>query len=206
MLPGLDALELDVVPVSGWVADSLWSSYGTEWIATSPNIPDFETALVYPGAGLFEGTSWSEGRGTRTPFRHVGSPWVGGAAMASLLNEAGLSGVRFEPASFTPESIPSMSASPKHEGVALEGVSLIITDAEVFYPVAAGVHLVAAAYRLTPDDMKPEFFRSRWMRLISGGSRLEDMITTGDDPEEIVDAWSDEVARFVEMRRRYLLY
>ena len=206
MLPGLDSLDLDVVPVTGWSPDSLWSSYGTEWIPTSPNIPDFETALVYPGAGFFEGTSWSEGRGTMTPFRHVGSAGIDGSGMAEYLNGLNLPGVIFEADAFTPESIRGMAESPKRAGVALQGVRLVITDARSYRPVAAGVNLVSAAYRFTPDEARAEFFNSRWMRLVSGGPRLEEMITAGSDPDEIVAAWSEEVERFVETRRRYLLY
>lgn len=206
MLPGLDSLQLDVVPVSGWNPDSLWPAYGTTWIKPSPNIPDFETALVYPGAGFFEGTSWSEGRGTMAPFLNVGAPDIDAEALADSLNAEGLPGVRFEATSFTPESIPVMSESPKLMGVALQGVEIIVTDPNRYLPVATGVHLVNAAYRATPDSAKAEFFNSRWMRLISGGSRLESMITEGVPADSIVAAWGDEVAAFVEMRRGYLLY
>jgi uncharacterized protein YbbC (DUF1343 family) len=206
MLPGLEALVLDVVPASGWDPDSLWPSYGDEWIATSPNIPDFETALVYPGSGFFEGTSWSEGRGTMTPFKNVGATDIDAAGMADFLNDSQLPGIQFESTTFVPESIPGMAESPKNEGVELQGIRLVVTDAPSFRPVATGVHLVSAAYRFTAEASKDAFFKSRWMRLISGGSRLEEMITAGDDPDDIVAAWSDEVGRFVETRRRYLLY
>ncbi len=206
MLPGLDSLDIDVVPVSGWDPDSLWPSYGVEWIKTSPNIPDFETALVYPGVGLFEGTSWNEGRGTYEPFKHVGAPAIDSDDMAAELNGAGLPGVLFTADLFTPVSIPGMSESPRHQDESLSGVRLSVTDPIAFEPVATGVHMVAAAYRFTPEKEKEAFFNSRWMRLISGGSRFETMIRDGVEPDSIAAAWRDEVGRFIEARQRYLLY
>lgn len=206
MLDGLESLDLDVIPVSGWSPDSLWPSYGSEWIKTSPNIPDFETALVYPGAGFFEGTSWSEGRGTMTPFRHVGGPGVDADSMAAHLNGRGLPGVRFEPTGFTPVSIPGMSESPKLQDQEVQGVRIVVTDLAKYEPVATGVEMVSAAYRYTPDEDRSAFFNSRWMRRISGGGRLEAMILAGADPKEIVGAWQEEVGGFVKARRRYLLY
>ncbi len=151
MLPGLDSLDLDVVPVSGWDPDSLWPSYGSNWINPSPNIPDFETALVYPGAGLFEGTSWSEGRGTMTPFLNVGAPDIDAEALADSLNAEGLPGVRFEATTFTPQSIPVMAESPKLLDIPLRGIRIVVTESDQFEPVATGVHLVSAAYRFTPE-------------------------------------------------------
>ena len=206
MLPGLENLQLDVVPVSGWDPDSLWPSYESGWIATSPNIPDFETALVYPGTGLFEGTSWSEGRGTLMPFKHVGAPGIDSIGLADFLNSAHLPGVNFQATSFVPQPIAGMAESPKHQGVELNGIRLVIADAAAYLPVTTGVHIVTAAYRFTPDEAKVDFFNSRWMGLISGGSRLEEMITASTDANDIVNAWSDEVGQFAAMRSKYLLY
>ncbi|MGA7304760.1 MAG: DUF1343 domain-containing protein, partial [Rhodothermales bacterium] len=160
----------------------------------------------YPGAGLFEGTSWSEGRGTMTPFLNVGAPDIDAGALADSLNAEGLPGVRFEATTFTPQSIPVMAESPKLLDIPLRGIRIVVTESDQFEPVATGVHLVSAAYRFTPEAARNGFFNSRWMRIISGGTRMESMITEGVPADSIVAAWGNEVAAFVEMRRKYLLY
>jgi uncharacterized protein YbbC (DUF1343 family) len=203
-LPGLDALDLRVVEMAGWDRSMLWPDTGLGWTPTSPNVPDFETALVYPGAALFEGTVVSEGRGTEAPFRLVGAPWLDGAALADTLDARELPGVRFEPARFTPRSIPGVAAHPKFEGEAVEGVLVVVTDAGAVEPVALGVHLLHAAYQQRTHNV--DFFDADWLAKLAGTRRLQRMLEVGARPEQIVAAWEDEVATFERARRPYLLY
>jgi uncharacterized protein YbbC (DUF1343 family) len=203
-LPGLDSLDLRIVELGGWRRDALWPESGLPFVPTSPNIPDFETALVYPGAALFEGTVVSEGRGTEAPFRLIGAPWLDGAVLADTLDARGLPGVRFEPARFTPRSIPGVAARPKFEGEAVEGVLLVVTDAGAVQPVALGVHLLHAAYQQRPHGV--DFFDAGWLAKLAGTERLQRMLERGDSPDRIVAAWRDEVADFERARRPYLLY
>ena len=94
LLPGLENLHLEVIAMKGWARWMRWPDTKLPWQKTSPNIVDFETALVYAGIGLFEATSVSDGRGTPTPFTHLGAPWVDGKELASTLNSLGLPGVK----------------------------------------------------------------------------------------------------------------
>lgn len=201
-LPGLDDLDLRVITMEGWRRDGLWPETGLPWIPTSPNIPDVETALVYPGAALFEGTAASEGRGTETPFRLVGAPWLDGEALADTLSARGLPGVRFEASHFTPCSIPGVAASPKFEGEAVSGVRVVVTDPDAVRPVALGVHLLHAAYHQRPAD----FFDADWIAKLAGSDRLLRMLEAGTSPEAIAAAWHDAVAEFERARVPYLLY
>lgn len=178
-LDGLENLELLVVETEGWDHRQFWPETGRPWVPTSPNIPDFETALVYPGTCLFEGTSWSEGRGTPTPFRLVGFPGIDGASVAEALNALNLPGVRFEAATFTPVSIPGKSSHPKHKDVELHGVQIVVTDHRAYEPVRTGVEVVKAAYRATPQPDQASFFNERGFDRLAGTSTLRESITSG---------------------------
>ena len=188
----------------------LWPQTGLDWLAPSPNIPDFETALVYPGAAFFEGTTASEGRGTRHPFRLVGAPWADAAALADTLNARALPGVRFVPTAFTPRSIEGMSKYPKLQDEALQGIRYEITDAAAFRPVEAGVHVLHAFYQQAPD---PHAFLTPYpdravpfLTLLAGDERLRTLLRAGARPEAIIAAWQDEVEAFRRRRQPYLLY
>lgn len=201
-LPGLDSLDLRVIEMAGWRRDMRWPETGLPWIPTSPNVPDFETALVYPGAALFEGTAASEGRGTETPFQLVGARWLDAEALADTLRARNLPGVRFEAARFTPRSIPGVAASPKFEGEAVAGVRIVVTGPAAVRPVALGVHLLHAAYHQRPAG----FFDAGWLTKLAGTDRLRRMLEAGASPEAIIAAWQDEVAGFERARAPYLLY
>ena len=175
-LEGLEQLELTIVEVAGWNHEDLWPETRREWIATSPNIPDFETALVYPGTVLFEGTTWSEGRGTDSPFMLIGYPGIDGKSMAEALNARSMTGVSFEAATFTPESMPGKASNPKHNGVEISGVRLTITDYRAYDPVTSGIEIVRAAYRATPETNRAEFFDARWFDLLTGTSTVRERL------------------------------
>ena len=205
LMEGLDSLDLSVVPIENWQRTMLWPETGLPWIAPSPNIPDFETALVYPGAAFFEATAASEGRGTDHPFKLIGAPWANGQALADSLNARDLPGVRFEAAQFTPRSIPGASPNPKLEGQQLEGIRHVITDASAFRPVATGVHVLHAFYQQAPS--KEQFItRPEWLAKLSGSEQLYEMLQAGYPPRRIVASWEDAVQAFREKRQPYLLY
>ncbi len=205
-LDGLEDLDLRVVEMEGYERGMPWEATGLDWVAPSPNVPDVETARVYPGAAFFEGTVASEGRGTRTPFTHVGARWVDGEALAADLNGRGLDGVRFEPTAFTPVDLPGQATNPKGEGQRLEGVRLVVTDPAAFRPVAVGVHLVEAVYRQAPRGVHTEFFKADWLAKLAGTDALRQRIVDGDDPAAIVASWQAEADAFAERADAYRLY
>lgn len=204
MMVGLINLDLTVVEMTGWERGQLWPVLDRSWIKTSPNIPDFETALLYAGACFFEGTTASEGRGTQTPFRLLGAPWGDSASLADTLNARGLPGVQFEAVSFTPQSISGMSSNPKLQDTPLQGVRYVLTDVSTFRPVETGVHVLHAFFQQAPD--KDEFFRERWLNMLSGNRQTVTMLQAGARPEAIAAAWQEEVSTFQSAREPYLLY
>jgi uncharacterized protein YbbC (DUF1343 family) len=205
-LPGVERLDLRVIPMEGYTRGMAWEATGLPWIPPSPNVPDVATARVYPGAALFEGTTASEGRGTDAPFLLLGAPWADGASLADTLDGRALPGVRFEAAAFTPRMMPGRAADPKHEGVPLEGVRLAVTDPAAFRPVETGVHLLHAFYHAAPPDERRRFFAIDWLAQLAGTDRLRRMLVDGARPGAVAAAWSDEVEAFRRLRAPYLLY
>src|SRR4029453_10544207 len=127
---GLGA-DLEVVTMDGWSRDQYWDDTGLPWVMPSPNVPTDQTAIVYPGTVLFEGTMLSEGRGTTRPFELLGAPWIEAEPFADRMNAVGLAGVHFRPAVFEP-------TFQKHCKVACGGCQIHVTDRTAFKPVAGG--------------------------------------------------------------------
>ena len=126
LLDGLESLQLSVVAMQGWQRSMRWPQTGRTWVPTSPNIPTFESALVYPGMGFVGETDVNEGRGTPTPFSLFGAPWLDAAHIAARLEALALPGVRFEPTTYTPRSIPGVATHPRLEGKTINGALLTI--------------------------------------------------------------------------------
>lgn len=205
--PAVENLDLHVVEMENWDRSKLWDAYfGDSWNPPSPNIPDFETALVYPGTCLFEGLSAAEGRGTYEPFLMVGAPWADGEALAEELNSRNLPGVRFEAVTFVPESIPGMATRAKFMGEDVNGVRHVVTDAHALRPVEIGIHVIDAFFRSAPEEEIEGFFnRARFGRL-AGGHTLEDQFREGLSPEEIIRSWQAPLSAFNQLKVTYHLY
>jgi uncharacterized protein YbbC (DUF1343 family) len=206
MMEGLENLDLTVLAMQGWDRTKLWPEYNLGWIKPSPNIPDFETALIYPGACFFEGLTASEGRGTQEPFILLGAPWIDAQALVDDLNSRNLPGLRFEPATFTPVPLTGMTRNPKFNGQEIYGARYVVTDSYAVRPVEAGIHMVHAFYKHTPEANKATFFRTEVMTRLAGTPRLQNMITDGKTAEEIIASWQDELNAFSTVRQKHLLY
>ena len=140
-------VTLHVIPCTGWRRSSLFPETRRHWIPPSPAIPSFETALLYPGTCLFEGTNLSEGRGTALPFTQIGAPYVDGTRLSEEMQRQALPGVQFLPVWFTP-------TAGKHAGALCSGVQLYITDRRSFSPFAAGTHLLFTIRRLYEESFQ----------------------------------------------------
>jgi len=206
LLPGLDRLALDIVPMTGWRRDMRWPATGRPWLATSPNIPTFETALAYAGTGLFEATTATEGRGTDAPFLTIGHADVDPAPIAARLAAARLAGVRFDPIRVTPRVIPGVATSPRFKGRTIGALRITVAEADAYRPVETGTHILAAlaeALRHQGPGLLPGdgFFNK-----LAGTARLASALSRGTPAPDIIAGWQSEVARFAEQRTPYLLY
>ena len=206
ILEGLEGLDLRVVKMEGWQREMQWPETGLKWVQTSPNIPDFETALLYFGICFFEGTAASVGRGTSEPFKLVGFPGIDTGVLAKKLNVENLPGVKFEPAQFTPRSIPGKSSQPKFRDQMVPGLRIVITDPQVFEPVETGIYLLCAVYRSLGEAEREHFFDGEGFDSLAGTGCMRKLILSGAALEEIIDSWQKEDEQFAEKRREYLLY
>jgi len=201
-LSGLDGLELTVIPMEGWTRSDRWEDVGTPWVPPSPNLPDAETAYLYPGTCFIEATSASEGRGTDAPFRLIGHPDVDGEALAADLAARKLPGVSIEPATFTPEARTG-APEPKHEGVQISGIELRVTAPDSLNAVALGVHLLEA---LLAHGGAEILDRPTWLDRLAGTPRLREGLVEGAPADTLIAQWTDERDAFLELRAPYLLY
>ncbi|MED4125375.1 DUF1343 domain-containing protein [Halalkalibacterium halodurans] len=194
--------DVTVVEMTGWKRHTDFKDLPLEWVLPSPNMPTLDTALVYPGAALIEGTNVSEGRGTTKPFELIGAPFVNSTELAATLNDLGLPGVTFRAASFTP-------MFSKHAGTLSHGIQIHVTDEKSFQPVITGLHIVKTIHDLYPDDFRftaeDQQGISFFDRLIGNGD-VRKQIMQGASVEEIVADWGKEIKAFEKTRKKYLLY
>jgi uncharacterized protein YbbC (DUF1343 family) len=188
-------VELDIVRMSGWRRGDFFDDTGLPWVPPSPNMPTPDTALVYSGTCLFEGTNLSEGRGTTRPFELLGAEGIG-PAWAEAANGLGLPGVHFREAYFAP-------TFSKWQGKTVGGVQLHVHDRRSFDPVRAGIGLLVTAKR----SWSGFAWRSdNWIDKLTGSTRVRTLIDAGADTDEVVGAWDDDLAAFRAVRKRYLRY
>ncbi len=198
-------LDLTIVPCRGWRRGTGFRETGLPWVFPSPNMPTPETALVYPGLCLLEGTNLSEGRGTTRPFELMGAPWLDGHRLAVDLSAERLPGVRFRPVSFVP-------TWDKHAGVRCHGVELHVADPVRFRPFRTGLAVVARARAQDPGRFawraEPYEFVADVpaFDLLCGSAREREAIEAGGALEEIVRAFAPEERAFAARRAPYLRY
>lgn len=178
-----------VVGVRGLAPEAHASGWDRPFVTPSPNMPAYETALVYPGGCLVEGTNLSEGRGTTRPFEMVGAPWIDGARLAEDLNALGLAGFRARPLVFQP-------TFHKHAGSRCGGVQIHVTDAHDFRPMATYLALVALARAQDPAAFvfRTERYEFRGdvpaFDLLTGSSEARDRISNGESARDVAEAIS----------------
>ncbi|MER7835916.1 DUF1343 domain-containing protein [Streptomyces sp. NPDC096040] len=188
-------VALDVVTMTGWQRNRFFDAYGLPWVPPSPNMPTPDTALVYSGTCLFEGTNLSEGRGTTRPFELLGAEGID-ARWADAADGLGLPGVRFREAYFAP-------TFSKFQGKTVGGVQIHVHDRATYDPVRTGIALLVTARNVWSDFA----WRSdNWIDRLTGSTTVRTMTDAGAGTDEIVGAWQDELAAFRRVRKEFLLY
>lgn len=207
LLAGLDALDLQVIPMTGWKRTMRWPATGLPWVPTSPNIPTFASALVYPGIGIVGELEVSEGRGTPMPFERFGAPWLDSGRVADRLRSLRLPGVDFEAISYRPQALPGVAAKPRFVGRDVPGVSIIVRDGDAVQPLELGIHVLATIVaEAKAKSISPLYANDRMFNQIAGTARLRASLDTGADGSRIIASWQREVAEFRQRRARYLLH
>lgn len=197
--------ELEVIELRGWRRASYHDQTGLPWVQPSPNMPTVDTAVVYPGMCLIEGTNLSEGRGTTRPFELIGADFIDPFALASELSRRPLGGVSFRPVFYRP-------TFHKFGGQSIGGVAVHVTDRDAFEPLRCTMHLLHAVRGLFGDAMKwrdevYEFVDDRLaIDLLFGGDTARRVIDDGGDIDALWHAWQTEAARFGAVRSTYERY
>jgi len=198
--------DLTVIPMKGWRRCLWYDETGLLWTKTSPNMPDIESATLYPGLCFLEATNVSEGRGTEVPFRQVGAPWMNASRLMKALKSQTFPGVRFSPVSFTPVDMKGWTKDPMYEGEECHGIRIHVTNRDQLRAVALGIRLLCTIRDTHPDRFGWITGSRRTMELLSGTRWIAQAIEDGEPAEAIVSRWQDELERFRMIRRNYLLY
>ncbi|MEU1227214.1 DUF1343 domain-containing protein [Streptomyces sp. NPDC005828] len=190
-----EPVALETVRMTGWRRTEFFDATGLPWVPPSPNMPTPDTALVYAGTCLFEGTNLSEGRGTTRPFELLGAEGID-RRWAEAANALGLPGVRFREAYFAP-------TFSKFQGKTVGGVQLHVDDRESFDPVRTGIGLLVTAR----SSWSGFAWRADgWIDKLTGSTRVRTLIDAGAGVDEVVGAWETDLAAFRAVREEYLLY
>jgi uncharacterized protein YbbC (DUF1343 family) len=196
---------LEIVTMAGWRRAMYHDDAGAPWVMPSPNMPTLDTAIVYPGTVLFEGTNVSEGRGTTRPFELAGFPGIRAERFSDAMNALGVAGAFFRPAVFEP-------TFHKHAKQSCGGCQIHVLDRRAFRPVLAGVALTAAfraeaegrfAWRDPPYEYEHEKLP---FDILAGSADTREQIEAGVPAKDIARSWEPSVAEFEKIRARFLLY
>ncbi|MGZ4839339.1 MAG: serine hydrolase, partial [Terriglobales bacterium] len=187
--------RLTVVPMEGWIRGDWFDSTGLTWVSPSPNLRNLTQNTLYTGVAEIEGTNVSVGRGTDAPFELVGAPWIKPKEFADYLNARLIPGVRFVPTTFTP------AAGQKYGGQNCGGVNIVVLDRNTLDAPELGIELASALHKLYPNE-----WDMRQMILLINDPRVMSAIAAGTDPRNIADGWREDVEKFEQVRKKYLLY
>ena len=189
--------SLRVIAMERYTRTMLWPQTGLAWVQTSPNIPTWETTLVYPATGLVDAAGVNNGTGYTKPFAYAGAYRLDGSRLADALNRRTIPGVHFRSASWVPISGFWM-------GKTLGGVELVLTDIRAFRAVRTAVEILTAVRSVSPAtiDLRsaPAIDRD-W-----GTDTLRRGLADGLDADAILQQWVPATRAFETMRERYLLY
>lgn len=197
--------DLEVVKMQGWQRAMWFEETGLPWVLPSPNMPTVDTATVYPGMVMFEGTTVSEGRGTTRPFEIIGAPFIEPRRLVERLNEEKLTGCIFRPLHFEP-------TFHKFKGERCGGLQLHVTDRETFKPVMTGIAIIAAIRQLYPDRFAwkaPPYeyvYDKLPFDIINGSAGIREMIEAGTSLNDIEASWRTGLEDFAARRAPYQLY
>lgn len=194
--------DVRVVPAAGWRREDYFDATGLPWVRPSPNMPDLESAMHYPGICLFEYTNLSVGRGTPTAYQWIGAPWVDPERVLDWLRRdapEALVGVTLGPAAFTPQR----PTDGKFDGVALRGVRFHVTDRGRYDPTRLAVALLASLRALYPDEFR---FNAAAFDRLAAGPELREALQAGAPPQRIWSEWEAALRNFEGSRAKYLLY
>jgi uncharacterized protein YbbC (DUF1343 family) len=194
--------NLTIIKMKNWKRDLFYDQCGLRWINPSPNIQNLEAAIIYPGTCLIEGVNISEGRGSDSPFLKIGAPYINAKELKAEMDKYSHDGLEIDTTSFIPIDIPSVVTNPKFKDKKCFGLHFKITNRKKFDAVRFGVILVSTLHKLYSDFE----FREKGFDRLAGDSNLRRQILENKNPLEIINGWQTELNKFLEVRKKHLLY
>jgi len=188
--------NLTVVPMENWTRDEWFDETSLPWVMPSPNLPTLDSATVYPGQVLLEGTDLSEGRGTTRPFEIFGAPWIDGFTLAKELNALKLPGVKFREIWFTP-------TFSKFSGQLCGGCQLHVTDRAKYNSLTTTLTILAVVKQLYGDKLE---FHGSYFDKVIGTSSVREALERGEPVDKIVAGFQPGLDDFAKLRAPFLLY
>lgn len=194
--------DLTVIEMTGYTRDMWYDETDFPWTATSPNMTTLDTAVIYPGMCLMEGTNLSEGRGTPTPFLTIGAPYIDALEWLKAIPEEALIGIKASPISFQPKAISGTASNPKYKDKECHGLHFTITNRDTLDPIKLAVATLCAAKKLYPENFKT----TKYLDTLWGNENLRAMVSEGKDYISILKTCEPGIERFKNVRRKYLRY
>ncbi len=188
--------RLRVIPMSGWRRSMLWPDTGLQWVQTSPNIPEWSTAVVYPCTGLIDAAGLNGGIGTTKPFKYAGTQGLDAYQLADALNAQSIPGVYFRPAYWSP-------LFGAMQGAEISGVELDVFDPRIFPAVRSAVEILTAVRQIAPQRLRDA---SAALTTDWGTDSLGAGLAAGRSAAQIEAQWQPALDRFKALRAKYLLY
>ena len=194
--------DVKVIEMTGYKREMWYDESGFPWTATSPNMPTLETAAIYPGMCLMEGTNISEGRGTDTPFLTVGAPYINSREWLNAIPQEVLTGLYAKPVDFRPRAIEGKVSKPKYMDEECNGLHFAIIDRDKMKPIDLAVAMLCAAQKLYPEQFK----LNKYLDKLWGNEDLRAMVSEGKDYLSILQTCTQGVQQFEGIRKKYLRY
>ena len=179
--------DLHIVKMQGWNRNMYFDDTNQSWISPSPNIPDLETAILYSGLCLIEGTNLSEGRGTGKPFKVIGSPWLDSDKIIDEMKKYNFQGVKITKTSFVPKSIKGKSLKPKYMNEKCNAIEIKILDRDILDPIKLSIRLLDIIYKIHPYQFK--FLDGNFIDKLYGSDKLRNYILNGNNIDLLFDNW-----------------
>ncbi len=191
-------VDLHIIQMKGWDRELYFNQTGLNFIPPSPNIPDLETAVLYSGLCLIEGTNLSEGRGTNMPFKLIGAPWLNVDLLFNNYNLNSFEGIHVEKTIFTPKSIKGKSMYPKYKDMKCNGIKINLTDIDKARPLEFSMYLINSIYSSHKQDFK--FISDNFIDKLYGSDQLRLYVLNQKNIDELIDSWE------LLNENKYLLY
>ena len=194
--------ELIIVKMDNWKRSMYYDDTKLSWVKPSPNIPDIETAIIYPGMCLYEATNLSEGRGTNQPFKMIGAPWMDSTISKKMI-KANIRGASFKYTSFKPKSLKGKSENPKHKDSICQGFKIKITSRNSFRSINSAIRSLEEVYALYEGALELNDLR---MKQLWGNDQILGLLKKNIKPKQFFKELKRDVKTFKRKSKPYLLY